>query len=341
MGFFEQVKDSMPRVGNQDNFIGSKQSIPFPDELTKATVKRKKCNELADSFQRLHYDGKAERVRNCGTLFAFAYIFSEERLSLHRANFCRERLCPMCAMQRTRQVFAQVSQVMDEVERENSYLTPLFLTLTVRNCKAEDLSETLDVIFQGWRRLMNNDRIKRLVPGWFRALEITYNEEDDTYHPHMHAIMLVPPSYFTVPKDYMPTQRWVVTWRKAMRLDYDPVCDIRAIKGADAAVEDCAGAVAEVAKYTVKDGDYLKEDAALTDKLVQIFGAAIRGRRLYAFGGLMKEVAKRLKLQNLEEMEPGDVTDEKGVVLRKDVDYVLVFYRWNIGLSRYDYDGVT
>lgn len=332
----KQVKNNTNTDRNQEGFTG-RTSIPEPEDLGKATVKRGKCKALADSFKRLHYDGKAERVMNCGTQMVFAYILAEQRLTLHQANFCRERLCPMCAMQRTRQIFAQVSQVMDAIDQERPELTPLFLTLTVRNCKAGELGAALDTIFQGWRRLMNNDRMKRLVPGWFRALEITYNEETDTYHPHVHAIMLVPPSYFTTPKDYMTTEKWVASWRKAMRLDYNPVCDIRAVN--TAAADDRAGAVAEVAKYTVKDGDYIKADVDLTDKLVEIFGAAIRGRRLYAFGGLMKEVAKRLKLKDADELQPGEVTDEKGVILRKDIDYILLLYRWNIGLSRYEFDG--
>lgn len=328
-----QDKNSTARQRNQDREIKT-ENIPILEELRKPTSKRKKCNRVADSLKRLGYDSKAARVRDCGTQMVLAYIFAEQRIELHRANFCRERLC---AMQRTRQIFAQVSQVMDAIDQERPELTPVFLTLTVRNCKAGELGVMLDTIFQGWRRLMNNDRMKRLIPGWFRALEITYNEDTDTYHPHIHAIMLVTPSYFTTPKDYMTTKKWVAAWRKALRLDYDPICDIRAIE--TTAADDRAGAVAEVAKYTVKDTDYLKDDEALTDKLVEVFSIAIRGRRLYAFGGLMKEVAKRLKLKDADEFQTGEVTDEKGIVLRKDIDYVLLLYRWNIGLSRYSFDG--
>jgi Plasmid rolling circle replication initiator protein and truncated derivatives len=326
MGFFKQVKDITPRVGNQ------------VESLRKESAKKEKSARLEKSLMRLQYEGKAERVKSCGTLFAYAYIFSEDRLVMHRANFCRERLCPMCALQKTRQVYAKVSRVMDVIEAERPELTPLFLTLTVRNCKAEELTGTLDMMFRSWGRVTNNKRVKRLVPGFFRSLEVTYNEESDTYHPHIHAILLVPPNYFTNPKDYMPTQRWVATWRKAMRLDYDPVCDIRAI-GSGEGQQSRADAVAEVAKYTVKDTDYLKDDDALTDNLVQVFGAALKGRRLYAFGGLMKEVAKRLKLQDLDELEPGNVTDENGKVLRKDIDYVLIFYRWSQERSRYECEG--
>lgn len=49
------------------------------------------------------------------------------------------------------------------------------------------------------------------------------------------------------------------------KLDYDPVSDIRRVKAMSE--KQRAKAVAEVAKYTVKDGDYLTQDDALTDRL--------------------------------------------------------------------------
>lgn len=300
------------------------------DDLQKANRKRQKCEQLAESFKRLGFDAKAERVDRCGTELVFAHLLKEDRLILHQANYCKERLCPMCAWLRTRQVFARVSTVMNEIQKERPMLVPLFLTLTLRNCEPSELSKTLDVVFQGWNRLTNNKKMKRLIVGWFRALEVTYNENADTYHPHVHAILLVEPTYFTNPKDYMPTEKWVATWRKTLRLDYDPICNVQAID-----TENQVNAVAEVAKYTVKDVDYLKDSPDLTDKLVSTFGAAIKGRRLYAFGGLMKEVAKRLNLDN-EQLTSDEVLDENGTPLRKDIDYVLLFYRWHIGLARYE-----
>lgn len=304
-------------------------------KLEQPKTKRAKCIKVAESFQRLGYENKAARIRECGTQMVYAYIFAEDRAELHHANFCRERLCPMCAWQRTRQIFAQVSEVMNAIEQEQPELVPVFLTLTMRNCSGAELNGTLDTVFKGWNNMMSGtSKVKRLVIGWFRALEITYNEKDDTYHPHIHAILLMPPSYFNS-KDYMPTEKWVQTWRRAMKLGYDPICDIRVIGGY---AKDKSGAVAEVAKYTVKDSDYLKDDEKLTDKLISEFSRAIKGRRLVAFGGLMKEVAKRLKL-NLESMTPGEITAQDGTVLRKDIDYVLMLYRWNVGLSRYHFDG--
>lgn len=281
--------------------------------------------KLADSFFRLGEDKRGMRIRSCGSQLAFAVNGETGEKKLHAADFCRERLCPMCAWRKSLKCFHQVSRVMNAAQAEQPILVPTFLTLTLRNCSANELVETLDVLFQGWHRLINNNRIKRVVKGWFRALEITYNKSSDTFHPHIHAILMMDKDYFKN-KDYMQTSDWVRLWRKVMRLDYDPICDIRKIRGGKKAIK-------EVAKYTVKDSDFISNDEKLTDKLVNILSKALRNRRLYAYGGLLKDIAKRLGAERPDE---GDLVhiDEDGN-LRNDIEQMIIVYRWNMGLSNY------
>ena len=33
--------------------------------------------------------------------------------------------------------------------------------------------------------------------GYMRAVEVTYNQQEDTYHPHIHCIFAVKAQYFT------------------------------------------------------------------------------------------------------------------------------------------------
>lgn len=280
---------------------------------------------LADSFQRLGEEKRSMCVRFCSSQLAFAVNTETGEKRLHSADFCRERLCPMCAWRKSLKCFQEVSRVIDAAQQEELILVPIFLTLTLQNCSSEELGATLDIIFEGWRRLTNNDRMKRIIKGWFRALEVTYNKKTDTFHPHIHAILMVDKGYFKG-KDYMTTAEWVKAWRKACRLSYDPVCDIRKVKGGSKAIK-------EVSKYTVKDSDFISEDKALTDKLVATLSKALRNRRLYAFGGLLKEIAKRLGADCPDE---GDLVhiDEDGE-LRNDVRQMIVVYRWSMGLANY------
>lgn len=290
----------------------------------------KKINglKIADSFQRLGYEKKAMRVRFCGSALAFLKNLETGEKRLESADFCKERLCPMCQWRKSMKVFHQVSKVMDRVQQDNPKIVPLFLTLTLKNCKNEELSSVLDIIFRGWYQMTKHRKFNRIVQGWFRALEITYNQESKTFHPHIHAIILVDKNYFKKDnKDYMQTPDWVQMWRTALKLDYDPICDIRKVRNTQK-----HKAVAEVAKYTLKDSDFIFEDTSLTDTVVDTLSRALKNRRLFAFGGVMKQTAKQIGVEELAEGDLIHIDDEQ---IRTDVATVLEVYRWNFGLANY------
>jgi len=290
--------------------------------------KKKQALVLARSFHRLGKHKKANRVWWCSYELEFRVEPETGRKRLEKAGFCRERLCSMCAWRRSLKTFHQVSKVMDEVERRHKNLQPIFLTLTVKNCEGSGLADTLDMMFNGWGLLRKHRKIKRVVHGWFRALEVTYNRKDDTYHPHFHAILLVDKSYFKG-KDYMQTTDWVQMWRTACALDYDPICDIRKVRVSKGKYK----AVAEIAKYTVKDSDYLhKDNNKLTDELVSILSSALSGRQLHGFGGVMRVIAKELGMKKLG---GGDLVHIDGDAIRDDVAKLIEVYKWSFGVANY------
>jgi len=225
-------------------------------------------------------------------------------------------------------VFHQVSKVIDRCLAKDNTIQPIFLTLTVKNCDGDQLREVLDQIFGGWNALTKHRKIRRIQKGWFRALEVTYNQKDGSYHPHFHAILLMDKPYF-VGHDYMQTADWVQMWRTSCKLDYDPICDIRRVKPKRGAKHK---AVAEVAKYTIKGSQYLyAQDDALTDQLVDVIGKSIKGRRLYAFGGMMHKVAKELKIEAAE----GDLVNIDEDAIRSDLAEMIQVYKWSFGVENY------
>ena len=70
---------------------------------SKFTPKRQASDILARSYERIGYEDKAQRVSECGTLLEFRKPLADESedWKLHYANFCRDRLCPMCSWRRT------------------------------------------------------------------------------------------------------------------------------------------------------------------------------------------------------------------------------------------------
>ncbi len=85
--------------------------------------------DLAESYKRLGYK-KYYRVLDCSTFLEWRYYVESKEKKLINANFCKVRLCPMCAWRRSLKTFGQVSKVMDYVEENYDYKY-IFLTLTV------------------------------------------------------------------------------------------------------------------------------------------------------------------------------------------------------------------
>ncbi|MGY4110017.1 plasmid rolling circle replication initiator protein Rep [Aeribacillus sp. SP014] len=106
----------------------------------------------------------------------------------------------------------------------------LLLTLTVRNVEGGELRQTISDMMKGFNRLTKYKRFDAAVLGYFRALEITKNHEEHTYHPHFHVLLPVKKSYFTG-KLYISQKDWTSLWKKAMKLDYTPIVHIQRVKG--------------------------------------------------------------------------------------------------------------
>ena len=315
-------------------------------ELFKKFAPKKQEGEpLVMAYYRLGYEEKAKRVADCATMLEFARYgglqegagglpcggvpCTGDSFKLHRANFCRDRLCPMCSWRRSYKIFGQVSQIMDLIADKYEFL---FLTLTVPNCTADELISTLNNMAKGWIKLARHKRFKAVVKGFFKALEITYNQIADTYHPHFHVVLAVPKSYFNS-RDYIQRDEWLSMWQKAMNDSSITQVDIRKAKDkhkektGKTAAEKLASAVAEIAKYAVKSSDYLFEDEELTDKVVSVLVPALADRRLCSFGGCFAEAHKQLKL---DDTENGDLIHIDGQ-LRSDVALQIYRYGWSCG----------
>ena len=137
---------------------------------------------------------KSERMKECAQWLAF-HRKEDGSMKLHDARFCRVRLCPICQWRRSLKTFAQMSQVLDIASADGYQF--IFLTLTIRNCTADALSDELTHILLSFNRLMKYKDVQKAVKGFYRGCEVTHNIRTDEYHPHLHVILAVRPSYFS------------------------------------------------------------------------------------------------------------------------------------------------
>lgn len=297
---------------------------------------------VARSMVRIYHDHpkkypshkkRGQRMADCAGYLVFGeYVpraTGEVTRRLDAASFCRDRMCPMCQWRKSLVTFAQVSTIMNVLQKRVPDAVPIFLTLTVRNCKAAELGNTVTRVLKGWSTLTSkcgNPKLNATIIGWFRTLEITYNSVTQEWHPHIHAIVIMPSSYFSDTDKYMSNRDWQAAWKKAARLDYDPIVDVRRIASND------SKAVAEVSKYAVKPGDWLDKDNGVTDRNVALLSDVLKGRRLVAFGKAMMEIRKELKQVDADNADLVN-TDCDTENMRDDIRIALVRYNWQSGIT--------
>src|SRR5699024_12849113 len=93
-----------------------------------------------------------------------------------------------------------------------------------------------------------------------RATEVTVNKTDNSYNQHMHVLLCVENTYFKNTENYVDQKKWTAFWHKAMKLDYDPVFDIRAIKPKNNDKSDIDSAIDATSKYSVKEIDFMTDE---------------------------------------------------------------------------------
>jgi plasmid rolling circle replication initiator protein Rep len=301
-------------------------------------VKHKKYNEiLADLYDKaldieptLMSHARLNSITDCGEILIYGETADKKR-KLTQASFCRDRLCPMCNWRKSLKMYQQVGAIVDLVEtwQPTRYL---FVTLTIRNVTGKELSDAIDKLNKGFKRLIDGSKhhakskkFREYLLGYMKSIEITYNRRTDTYHPHIHAIIAVRPSYFRA--GYLTKIDWAEMWGDAMDLDYAPSIDVQAISP-----DEQKKAVAEIAKYPIKSADVLEiDDEEQAVDVVITLRKAMHGRRLVTYGKQFRDAAKKLKLQDVEKADLIHIDEDEA-----GEHYVVQYlFRWRPKIGLY------
>ena len=276
-------------------------------------------------------DSRLQSLEECASFLLFG-MNKEHKKKLKGANFCRLRTCPMCNWRKSLKLFGQVSRITDKVLEQAPSTRFIFVTFTIKNCKANELTNTIDCMNQGFKDLTNKTRrisatakFKTNLLGYMKAIEVTYNSDEDTYHPHFHCIFAVKASYFKG-GGYIKKSDWQGIWQQCCKLDYEPIVHVQTIKNST------AKAVAEVAKYPLKMDELanLQDEKKAINALI-VFTKILHGRRLITFGGIFAEVKKQLKLEDIEKGDLVHVDDDEQTEKFNEVAQVLFKYNAKAG----------
>ena len=244
-----------------------------------------------------------ERIQNCGSFLLFHTDERKEKKKLIHANNCENRFCPMCAYKKSRKDAMKISVMLKYLENKFQFL---FLTLTSPNVTSDNLEDEIKEYNSSFKRLSELKLFKNAVLGYVRKLEITYNNETKTYHPHFHVLLAVKKNYFS--NNYIKRDTWLEMWQKAKRDESITQVDVRKL--------DMKKGVAEIAKYSSKDSDYL-----ISQEIFDVMYKALKGRQIITYNGVFKESAKLYKKGDLDYLKEIDLTE-----------YVYrILYQWGQG----------
>lgn len=295
------------------------------------TPKKKGNIELSEVYQKISGEyaiGKSVRLKQCSTELHFRV--SEVDRKLVYVNSCRVRLCPICQYRRSLKMYRELRIVFDLIKERYPRSKFLFLTLTVKNMGAEDLADSLKHMQVGMQRLFHGKDVKKITLGTVQSLEITYNRESKEYHPHYHVLIHTTSNlYFGY--NYIKQKEFVEKWKKALRVDYTPVVDIRVFRPKDREAE--GRELAELVKYSVKPSDYLNGKMGLKEKqkVVGCLDNVLNNRRLINFTGTFRTIRRECKMRDQEDV---DLIDELTEEEKKD-KAIIEIYKWHFGNSEY------
>ena len=271
--------------------------------------------------------GRVDRMKNCASYMDVYICPCCGKLKVKSANYCRDRLCAVCNWRLSLQRYIQMRKIIDYVQSKDENLNYTFLTLTIKNCKPETLHQTLMQMSQGWDRLCHRRWFKREMLGWARSLEITYNKLSGELHPHYHVI-LVSDKKLDIGQAEL---NFKYMWRESMRLDYNPVIDLREIYSLSGEEDEALShSILETYKYVVKS-KHLDDMPLGTFKE---FSEQLSGKRLLAFGGILKQAKAALKL-NMEELQEGELKDITCKNCNEDMQLAVAQWCWDTDTYEY------
>lgn len=201
--------------------------------------------DLVEALQKTeHHTRLVPKVAACHKSFRH-WRCRENHNWAEAENSCSVRVCPHCSHRRSKMLASRTQEFLSGMSGLR------YVVLAEAN--TDDLKAGIASLWEAWTRLRRSVCWKRKVKGCIVALEVTYNCEEKTWHPHLNVLM---------DGEYFPFQELNLAWREATgecgRTSY--------IRAANEAT------VFELIKYVTKISDLLDDATALDEFLTASFG---------------------------------------------------------------------
>ena len=261
-------------------------------------TEKKQRNQVFQKFIKRHIgENQMDLVEDCNTFLSFVADKTLEKQKLYKANSCKNRFCPVCAWRKARKDALGLSLIMQYIKQQERKEF-IFLTFTTPNVQNEQLEDEIKHYNKSFKKMVERKKVKSIIKGYVRKLEITYNKKRDDYNPHFHVLIAVNKSYFTDKRYYISQQEWLDLWRDVTGISEITQVQVQKIR------QNNNKELYEMAKYSGKDSDYL-----INQKVFDAFYKSLKGKQVLVYSGLFKEAKKKLKNGDLDYLKEIDPTE--------------------------------
>lgn len=140
---------------------------------------------------------RGNRIASCCSWWDIDYYERQGVKDVLRTFRCRDKFCDCCGGAQAKQREEKYKPFLDELEKKFAIYHIVF---TVPNCEREEVCGVVDKMYKQFAyitRLFRGDVFIKGIDflrygygGAVRALEITKNMKDNTFHPHFHCLFL-------------------------------------------------------------------------------------------------------------------------------------------------------
>lgn len=227
---------------------------------------------------------RAQRITECSQYANIVRLKGDEpKLIVSR---CKDRMCPRCSRVNAYKCSEALHSIISRMPTRRA------ITLTLAHDRG-DLSSRINRLMHCWKELRRSKQWKEAVDGGIYSLEITRNEGDGTWHPHLHVI--VTGTYY---EQKTLADQWFRITGDSKIVYIQAVHDARKMGG-------------YISKYVTKPDEVIEwEDDVLLEYI-----CAIRGRRMFHTFGCLHNTESLHKPRKL------DFSDERPYASPQAIKY--------------------
>lgn len=160
--------------------------------------------QIADFYRDMYEESGEEKYLNKSKVIDVCCKFWDLDLyrllkikDIKRVNLCKDKFCFNCQANLSNERQKRFAPILDKFREEYEVF---HMIVTVPNCEGEELLPLLDKMykkfpfmlryFRGKAKVKDIDFLQYGYAGGVRGLEVTQNQNDKSFHPHFHCMVL-------------------------------------------------------------------------------------------------------------------------------------------------------